>query len=538
MWVRRLAGRKLGTALLALATIAFVSPVFVSPLAAQELRIGLRNEPTALDPQYQNSPANNQVALHIFEPLVARDAQMRPIPALALSWKPLSDTVWEFKLRPDVKFQDGSPFTAQDVVFTFERAAKVPNSPAPFTPITRQITRLEIVDPLTLRITTAQPAPLLPMDLGNLPILSRHAAGGSAPEGRTTVELNRGEGLAGTGPFRFGEWKRGSDLVLLRNDSYWGDKPAWSKVVLRALSNGSVRVAALTVGDVDLIEEPPPGDLAILRRDGRAALAEAVSHRLIYVALDQFAEPSPGIPGTEGRNPLKEKKVREALSRAIDRKALVDKSLDGLGVPAGDLLPWPALGTAKETQADRFDVSGARRLLNEAGWGKGFSIMLGAPAGRYFADVKVAQAIATMWNQIGVKAQAETVETPVFIKNRDEYRYSAYLGGWTGETGELASPLRALAATPNRERGMGGVNRGRYSNPVLDSRLEEAMRTVDLKKRETLLQQASRLLIADYGVLPLYFEVSVWALRRDLVYAARADQLTLAQFVTAKPASR
>ena len=138
----------------------------------------------------------------------------------------------------------------------------------------------------------------------------------------------------------------------------------------------------------------------------------------------------------------------------------------------------------------------------------------------------------------GVKAQAEAVEPPVFVKNRDEYRYSAYLGGWTGETGELANPLRALAATPNRERGMGGVNRGRYSNPALDARLEEAMRTVDPRKREALLQQASRLLTADYGVLPLYFEISVWALRRDFVYAARADQLTLAQFVTVRPTSR
>ena len=533
MSLRRLAGRLVGAALL-----AFVPIAFAGQAAAQELRIGLRNEPTALDPQYQNSQANNQIALHIFEPLVARDAQMRPIPALALSWKPLNDTVWEFKLRPDVKFHDGSPFTAQDVVFTFERAAKVPNSPAPFTPITRQIARLEIVDPLTLRITTAQPAPLLPMDLGNLPILSRHAAGGSAPEGRTTAELNRGEGLAGTGPFRFAEWKRGGDLILLRNAAYWGDRPAWSKVVLRGLNNGSVRVAALTVGDVDMIEDPPPGDLATLRKEGRGALVEAVSHRLIYVALDQFAEPSPGIPDTEGRNPLKERKVREALSRAIDRKALVDKSLDGLGAPAGDLLPWPALGTVKEAQPDRFDVAAARRLLGEAGWGKGFAITLGAPAGRYYGDAKVAQAIAAMWSQAGVKAQAEAVEPPVFVKNRDEHRYSAYLGGWTGETGELANPLRALAATPNRERGMGGVNRGRYSNPALDARLEEAMRTVDPKKRETLLQQASRLLTADYGVLPLYFEISVWALRRDFVYAARADQLTLAQFVTVRPTSR
>lgn len=538
MSLRRLAS---GLAMVALATFvlpALVLPSLVTSAAAQELKIGLKSEPTALDPQFQNIPANNQIALHIFDPLVARDAQQRPIPGLAVSWKPLSDTVWEFRLRPDVMFHDGSPFTAQDVAFTFERAAKVPNSPAPFTPITRQVSRLEIVDPLTLRITTSSPAPLLPFDLGSLPILSRTAAAGSAPEGRTTAELNRGEGLAGTGPFRFVEWKRGADLVLARNDNYWGEKPAWSKVILRTLANGAVRFAALSVNDVDLIEEPPAADLPKLRKDTRVALAEAVSNRLIYVALDQHAEPSPGIPGTEGKNPLKDKRVREALSHAIDRKALVDKVLEGLGSPAGDLLPFPSFGTAKESQADRFDPAAARRLLAEAGWGKGFAITLGAPNGRYFGDAKVAEAIAAMWSQVGLKAQAETPEPPAFFKNRDEYRYSAYLAGWTGETGELSHPLRALAATPSRERGMGGTNRGRYSNPALDSRLEEAMRTVDDKKREALLQQASKLLIADYGLLPLYFELAVWAMRRDLSYAARADQMTLAQFVVPRAAQR
>ena len=159
---------------------------FALPAAAQDLRIGLKAEPTSLDPQYQNLDANNQIALTLFEPLVARDAQQLLVPALALSWKPVSDTEWEFKLRPDVKFQDGSPFTAEDVVFTLERVAKVPNSPTPFTAITRQVTRLETVDPLTVRITTGAPAPLLPIDLSNLPILSHTAAAGGAPEGRTT----------------------------------------------------------------------------------------------------------------------------------------------------------------------------------------------------------------------------------------------------------------------------------------------------------------------------------------------------------------
>ncbi|TMJ26508.1 MAG: ABC transporter substrate-binding protein [Alphaproteobacteria bacterium] len=504
---------------------------FALPAAAQELKIGLKAEPSSLDPQFHNLGANNQIAQHIFDPLVARDAHQLAVPALALSWKPVGDTVWEFKLRPGVTFHDGSPFTAEDVVFTFERAAKVPNSPSPFTSITRQATKLEIVDPLTLRISTAAPAPLLPLDLSGLPILSHKAAAGAAPEGRTTAALDRGEGLVGTGPFRFVEWKRGGELVLARNETYWGPKPAWAKVIFRPIANQAARVAALQAGDVDLIEDPPSADLAKLKNDARLTLAEAVSSRVIYIALDNFAEPSPGIPDTKGKNPLKDRRVREALSHAIDRTAIVDKVMEGVAQPAGDLLPSPAFGTSRDTRPDRYDPAAARRLLAEAGYAKGFSVMLGTPNGRYLGDLKVAQAVAAMWSRIGIKTEVEATAPAVFFKNRDEYKYSAYLAGWGAESGEMSNPLRALAATPSREKGMGGTNRGRYSNPAMDAKLEEAMRTVDDTKREALLQEASRLVRADYGLLPLYFELSVWALRRDLSYAGRADQATLAQFV-------
>jgi peptide/nickel transport system substrate-binding protein len=526
-------------ALVAAALLAVVALPVAIPVGAQELRIGLKTEPSSLDPQYHNLGPNNQIAAHLFDPLVAKDPQQRPIAGLATEWKTVSDTVWEFKLRPNVQFHDGSPFTADDVVFTYERAAKVPNSPSPFTLITRQMTRLEIVDPLTLRIHTKDAAPLLPLDLSGLPILSRKAAAGAAPEGKTTGELNRGEGLVGTGPFKFVEWQRGSQLVLSRNDGYWGGRPAWNKVTFKPLTNAAARVASLLAGDVDLIEDPPTADLAKLRKDAKLALAEAVSSRVIYIALDQFAEPSPGIPDTAGKNPLKDKRVRQALSQAIDRKGVVDKIMEGVALPAGDLLPSPAFGTRKDTQADKFDQAAAKKLLTDAGYPNGFAITLGTPNGRYINDLKVAQAIAAMWARIGVKTEVEATAPPVFFKNRDEYKYSAYLAGWGADSGEMSNPLRALVATQNREKGMGGTNRGRYANADMDAKLEEAMRTVDDKKRETLLQDASTLVIGDYGILPLHFELSVWAMRKDLAYAGRADQATLAQFVTSKaPATR
>jgi peptide/nickel transport system substrate-binding protein len=520
---------------------ALVAAVLLSSapaVLAQELKIGLKTEPSSLDPQYHNLGPNNQIAAHIFDPLVAKDSRQLAIPGLAVSWKTISDTVWEFKLRPGVKFHDGSDFTAEDVVFTFERAAKVPNSPSPFTLVTRQMTRLEITDPLTVRIHTAAPAPLLPLDLSGLPILSHKAAAGGAPEGKTTAELNRGEGLVGTGPFTFVEWQRGAQLVLARNDSYWGPRAAWTKVTFRPLTNSAARVAALLAGDVDLIEDPPTADLPRLKKEAKLALAEAVSSRVIYIALDQFAEPSPGIPNTEGRNPLKDKRVRQALSQAIDRKGLVDKIMEDVALPAGDFLPSPAFGTARSTRPDKFDPAAARKLLAEAGYPNGFSITLGTPNGRYINDLKLAQAVAAMWSRIGVKTEVEASAPPVFFKNRDEYKYSGYLAGWGADSGEMSNPLRSLVATPNREKGMGGTNRGRYSNPAMDAKLEEAMRTVDEKKREALLQEASRLVITDYGLLPLHFELSVWAMRKGLAYEGRADQATLAQFVTRQAATR
>lgn len=512
------------------ATTAF-SSVTVS---AQELKIGLKTEPSSLDPQYHALNPNLQAAVHVFDALVMQDENLKPRPGLALSWKPVGDTVWEFKLRPGVKFHDGSDFTAEDVVFTFQRVPKVPNSPGPYTVYTRQMKSFEIVDPLTVRIHTDGPAPLIPLNVAALPILSHKAAAGAAPEGKTSAELNAGNGLVGTGPFKFVEWQRGSRLVYERNDNYWGDKPAWQKLTLRPLSNNTARVAALLSGDVDLIEDPPTADLAKLKTDPKITLAQAVSNRVIYVHLDQHGDPPIAIPDTNGKNPLMDKRVRQALSLAIDRKGIVDKIMEGVALPAGDFLPYPMGGTSKDTPIDKFDSAAAKKLLADAGYPNGFTITLGAPNGRYINDLKVAQAIAAMWSRIGVKTDVDAPAPPVFFKNRDSFKYSAYMAGWGAVTGEVGNAMQSLVATPDKAKGMGTTNSARYSNPELDAKLTEALRTVDDAKREELLRQASKIVIQqDHGLLPIHFEVSVWAMRKGLTYVGRADQTTLA--VNVKP---
>jgi peptide/nickel transport system substrate-binding protein len=500
---------------------------------AQELKIGLKTEPSSLDPQFHTLNPNIQVAAYFFDALIQQDANLKAQPALALSWTAIDDTTWEFKLRPGVKFDDGSDFTAEDVVFTYERIPKVPNSPGPYTIYTRSMKSFEIVDPLTLRIHTNGPAPLLPLDVAALPILSKKAMAGPAPEGKTTAELNAGNGLVGTGPFKFVEWQRGSRIVGERNDAYWGPKPYWKRVILRPLTNNTTRVAALLSGDVDLIEDPPTTDLARLKSDPKITLARAVSNRVIYIALDQHGEPPIGIPDTNGKNPLLDKRVREALSIAIDRKGIDDKIMEGVAAPAGDLLPYPMGGTTKDTPVDPYDPAKAKKLLADAGYPNGFSITLGAPNGRYINDLKIAQAVASMWSRIGVKTDVDANAPPVFFKNRDSFKYGAYLAGWGASTGELSNALKSLVATRDRAKGMGTTNSGRYSNKAMDAKLEEALVTVDDAKREALLADASKILMDDHGIIPIHFELSVWAMRKGLTYPGRADQSTLA--VDVKP---
>lgn len=523
-WLRLLAGGTL-TAVMALG--AMTSAV------ARDLVVALKTEPSSMDPQYHALTPNTQISQTLFDPLVRSDSKLQPIPALAESWT-VDGNVWTFKLRPNVKFSDGSPFTADDVVFSYDRIPKVPNSPSPFTLYLGSVAKTEAVDPLTLRITTKSPAPNLLINLAQLPILSKTAASGPAPEGKTTTELNGGNGLAGTGPYKFVSWKRGAELVFARNENYWGPAPAWDRVIYRPMSNAAGRVAALLAGDVDLIEDPPTDDLANLKKNKKLYIEETPSVRVMYVAMDQFAEPTPGISGLQ-KNPLKDKRVREALSLAINRDAIVDRVMGGVAKAAGNMLPNPMFGSSKEhAEAPKADVEKAKALLKEAGYPDGFAITLGAPSGRYVNDSKVAQAVASMWSRIGVKTNVEALAPSVFFKKRDSYEFSAYLAGWSVTSGEMLNPLASLLMTRNPDAGEGTTNRGRYSNPEMDKLAREAAGTMDDAKRSALLQQASNMAMDDYALLPLHFELSVWAMKDDVRYEGRPDQTTLVQYATVK----
>ena len=497
---------------------------------ARDLVVALKTEPTSMDPQYHALTPNIQLSQTLFDPLVCVDADIVPKPCLAESWKADGKT-WTFKLRPNLKFSDGSPLTSADVVFTMERVPKVPNSPSSFKVYLQKIEKIEAIDPLTVRMTTTEPYPLLPINMVGLPIMSAKAAAGSAPEGKTTTELNAGDGLVGAGPYKFVSWKRGAEIVFERNPYYWGPKPAWDKVVYRPISNPAARVAALLAGDVDLIEDPPTDDLERLQKDPKLTVETKASNRVIYVALDQHGEPTPGITDTNGKNPLLDKRVREALSLAIDRQALVARIMGGVATPAAQLLPYPMFGASKKlATVPKADPAKAKALLKEAGYPNGFTMVLGTPNGRYINDSKVAQTLAAMWTRVGVKTSIDANAPAVFFKNRDAYAYSAYMAGWGTATGEMSNTLNSLLVTPNKEKGVGTTNRSRYSNPEMDKLVAESAYQMDDKERAATLARASEIAMADYAMLPIHFEHSVWAMKKGVVFKGRADQQTMVQY--------
>ena len=264
-----------------LAAAAIAAGASLSGIAmARDLVVALKTEPTSMDPQYHALTPNIQLSQTLFEPLVCVDADLKPEPCLAESWK-ADGKVWTFKLRPNVKFSDGTPMTSADVLFTMDRVPKVPNSPSSFKVYLQKVEKIEAPDALTVRITTSEPYPLLAINMVGLPIMSAKAAAGAAPEGKTTTELNAGSGLVGTGPYKFVSWKRGSEIIFERNPHYWGKAPAWDKVIYRPISNPAARVAALLAGDVDLVFDQQSGVMQGLIQGGKVRVVAVMQSKRV-----------------------------------------------------------------------------------------------------------------------------------------------------------------------------------------------------------------------------------------------------------------
>jgi peptide/nickel transport system substrate-binding protein len=494
---------------------------------AADLSIALGGDVTSMDPHFHNLTPNNNVGAHIFDTLVMKEAGGRIKPGLAESWRAVDDLTWEFKLRKGVKFHDGSDFTAADVVFSLDRIPNVPNSPSPFTTYTKQVTEKIVVDPWTLRLKSAAPYPQMPNDMSTVLVVSAKAAANA-----TTDDFNTGKAAVGTGPFKFVRWKKGDRIELARNDAWWGGKSAWDRVTFRVITSDPTRVASLLAGEVRAIENVPTNDLAKLAANKDLSLYRTVSVRLMYLHMDTAREKTPFATDKAGKplekNPLRDVRVRRAMSKAINRQALVDRIMEGAAVATGQLMPEKFFGHTPAMKTEPYDPDGARKLLAEAGYPDGFGLTLHAPNNRYVNDEQIAQAIAQMLTKIGIQTRVDAMPASVFFSRGSKLEFSFLLAGWGAETMEASSPLKALLATFSKDKGMGAANRGRYSNPKMDTALEQALATVNDAQREKLLQQATEIAIGDLGIIPLYHQHNLWATRRGVTYEARSDERTFA----------
>ncbi len=504
-----------------------VSLVFAGTAYAQTLKIGLKSEPSSMDPHYHNLTPNNMMALYVFDRLILQDSKQNLKPGLAVSWKNVDDLTWEFKLRSGVKWHDGSDFTADDVAFTIGRAPNVPNSPSSLGRYIKQVTGVEVVDALTIRMKTAKPFPLMPTYMSTFGIISKKTGSGA-----TTADYNSGKAMNGTGPFKSVEWVPGDRIVYKRNENYWGNKPEWSDIIVKPLSNNSSRVAALLAGDVDMIDFVPTADIETLKKNDKVSISQTVSNRVIYLHIDTARDKSPFVTDINGKpmdkNPLKDLRVRKAISKAINRKGIVEKVMEGVAIPAGQLLPDGFFAISPNLKVEPYDPEGAKALLKEAGWGDGFGLTIQGPNNRYVNDAKIVQAIAQMLTRIGIKTKVDTMPKNVFFPRGSKLEFSLMLVGWGAGSGEPSSPLGSLLHTYDKSKGFGSSNRGRFSNAELDAALEEALATVDRKKHGDLLIKATEIGINNLGIIPLHFQVNTWATRKGLKYDARTDEQTLA----------
>jgi peptide/nickel transport system substrate-binding protein len=502
------------------------------PATAQNLRMGVGAQITSADPHFHNISPNNAYASMVFDNLLETDSKARLIGSLAESWKPVGEDAWEFTLRRGVRFHNGSDFTAEDVAFTLQRLPNVPNSPSSFAAYSRPIQAIEIVDPLTIRFRTAAPHPLMPLDMTNVRILDRETH-----QNATTEEFNAGRAAIGTGPYRMMAYRSGDRIDLQRFDGHWRGRPAWQSVDYRMITNDAGRTAALLAGDIDIIDQVPTSDLERLRRDQRISISEIDSMRFIYFALDHMRDgPTPFITDHDGkpldRNPLKDVRVRRALSLAIDRPAIVARVMEGAASATRQVMPEGGFAYVPELAATRADPDLAKKLLAEAGYPTGFRLTLHGPNDRYPNDARIAQAVGQMWTRIGIRTQVDVAPYASFIAKASRQEFSVFLVSWGSSTGEPMAGLRSIAATFDRARGTGSVNRGRYSNPEFDTLLATAARELDPAKREALVRQATRVVVEDAGIISTHLQKNIWAMRRGFAHDARVDERTRAQDVT------
>jgi len=519
---------RLRTMLMAAAVAAALG---VAPAQAAPLKWAAQNDILTLDVHSQNHATTNALLQHSYEGLVRYTRDYKVEPALATGWKQMSDTHYRFNLRKGVKFHDGSPFTADDVVFSFGRISQPQGTMQIYVTGVKEVKK---VDDHTVDFILTGPVPVLLRNITDFRIMSKSwsekTKSQNVQDYAKKEETFASRNVNGTGPYLIKGWSPDKSIVLEANKSWWGklDGNA-TEVTYNPIKADATRVAALIAGDVDLVTDLPVQDVDRLRKDPKLKVLDGHEVRTIFIGMDQHNNELK-YSNVKGKNPFKDVRVRRALNMTVDREAIKRVTMRGLSIPAGIMVAPGVHGHSKAIDVfPKVDVAAAKKLLAEAGYPNGFEFTLDCPNNRYVNDEKICQALVGMWAKAGVTAKLNSMPFANFIPKILNFDSSAYLLGWGVATFDALYTLQSLVRTKTTGAD-GNFNLGRVSDLKLDNTIDAIKIATDPKARDALLKEALEKTRDEAYYITLHHQLRPWAMKKSVTAVHSADDRHQSRF--------
>ena len=502
---------------------------------AVTLRVANQGDAQSMDPHSLNESLQLGFMSNVYEPLIGRDKKLGLVPALATKWTQASPTVWRFELRKGVTFHDGSPFTADDVVFSFKRAAGEGSDMKSYVSSFKEVRR---IDDFTVEIETITPFPILSDVISLVYMMNKKWC----EENKAQLPVDRRKGIEntasfkanGTGPFRLKERQPTTRSVLVRNGNYWDKiESNVDEVVFTPIGNDATRVAALLSGEIDVMEPVPLQDVERIKSNLNLKVMQGPELRTIFLGMDQKRDELL-YSSVKGKNPVKDKRVRQAFYQAIDIETIKSRVMRGASAPAALMIGPGIKGFVPELNKRLpYDPEAAKKLMAEAGYPNGFEVGMNCPNDRYVNDGEICQAVAANLARIGVKVNLQTETKVTYFPKILSRNTSFYLLGWTAGTYDAHNPLTALMATPT-DKGQGQFNLGAYSNAKLDELTLKIQSETDQGKRNAMIKEAFEIHANDIGHLPLHQQALAWAMKKNIELTQLPDNFMPYRWIVVK----
>ena len=506
-----------------------------APAYAASLRWAAQNDILTLDPHSQNHATTNSILQHTYEGLTRYTKDYKVEPCLATSWKQMSDTHWRFNLRKGVKFHDGSPFTADDVVFSFGRIQQKQGTMQIYVTGVKEIQK---IDDHTVDFILSGPVPILLRNIVDFRIMSKSWSeknnSQNVQDYAKKQEIFASRNTNGTGPYIIKSWEPDKQIVFTQHKGWWGKLDGnVTDVVYSPIKSDATRVAALLSGDVDLVTDLPVQDVDRLRKDPKLKVLDGHEVRTIFIGMDQHNDELK-YSSVKGKNPFKDVRVRRALNMAVDREAIKRVVMRNMSIPAGIMVAPGVHGHSKDIDiVQKYDPAGAKKLLAEAGYPDGFEFTLDCPNNRYVNDERICQALVGMWAKAGIRARLNAMPFANFIPKILNFDSSAYMLGWGVATFDALYTLQSLVRTKTSGAD-GNFNLGRISDPKLDNTIDAIKIATDPVARDALLREGLVKTRDEAYYVPLHHQLRPWAMKKNVTTVHSADDRPQSRFATVK----